>query len=93
MNVGLARAMFPALLLLIFMGVPVAFPLLSVAFVLGAIAFAFSLSAVNVVAQAVDPVAAFSALPDSLPAIPAKPQSPRQMARQWQDAMRQTKSN
>ena len=57
MNVGLALGMFPALMVMIFMGFPVAFSLLSVAFVFGAIAFNFSLPAVNVFAQVIESVA------------------------------------
>ena len=57
MSVGLALWMFPALLVMIFLGFPVAFSLLSVAFVFGAIAFNFSLPAVNVFSQVVGSVA------------------------------------
>ena len=53
MSVGLALWMFPALMLMIFLGFPVAFSLLSVAFVFGAIAFNFSLPAVNVFSQVI----------------------------------------
>ena len=57
MSVGLALWMFPALMVMIFLGFPVAFSLLSVAFVFGAIAFNFSLPAVNVFSQVVGSVA------------------------------------
>ena len=57
MSVGLALWMFPALMLMIFLGVPVALSLLSVAFVFGAIAFNFSLPAVNVFSQVIGSVA------------------------------------
>jgi len=50
--------MFPALMIMIFMGFPVAFSLLSVAFVFGALRFNFSPFAANVFAQKVDQVAA-----------------------------------
>ncbi|MFP6755271.1 MAG: TRAP transporter large permease subunit [Alphaproteobacteria bacterium] len=57
MSVGLALWMFPALMLMIFLGFPVALSLLSVAFVFGAIAFNFSLPAVNVFSQVIGSVA------------------------------------
>ena len=57
MSVALALWMFPALMLLIFLGFPVAFSLLAVAFVFAAIRFNFSLPAVNVFAQKIDEVA------------------------------------
>ena len=62
MNVGLALWMFPALMVMIFLGFPVAFSLFSVAFVFGAIAFNFSLPAVNLFAQVIDSVASNSIL-------------------------------
>ena len=62
MNVGLALWMFPALMVMIFFGFPVAFSLFSVAFVFGAIAFNFSLPAVNLFAQVIDSVASNSIL-------------------------------
>ncbi len=55
-GVELALWMFPALMLMIFIGFPVAFSLLSVAFVFAAIRFNFSLPAVNVFAQKIDEV-------------------------------------
>ena len=58
MNAELALWMFPALMVMIFMGFPVAFSLLSVAFVFGALRFNFSPIAVNVFAQKIDEVAA-----------------------------------
>ena len=57
MSVGLALWMFPALMLMIFLGFPVALSLLSVAFVFGAIAFNFSLPAVNVFSLVIGSVA------------------------------------
>ena len=57
MSGELALWMFPALMLMIFLGFPVAFSLLSVAFVFGAIRFNYSLGAVNVFAQKIDEVA------------------------------------
>ena len=57
MSVGLALWMFPALMLMIFLGFPVALSLLSVSFVFGAIAFNFSLPAVNVFSQVIGSVA------------------------------------
>jgi tripartite ATP-independent transporter DctM subunit len=57
MGADLALWMFPALMFMIFLGFPVAFALLSVAFVFGAIRFNFSLGAVNVFAQKIDEVA------------------------------------
>ena len=57
MSVELALWMFPALMLMIFMGFPVAFSLLAVAFVFAAIRFNYSLPAVNVFAQKIDEVA------------------------------------
>ena len=62
MNVGLALWMFPALMVMIFFGFPVAFSLFSVAFVFGAIAFNFSLPAVNLFAQVIDSIASNSIL-------------------------------
>lgn len=62
MNVGLALWMFPALMVMIFFGFPVAFSLFSVAFVFGAIAFNFSLPAVNLFTQVIDSVASNSIL-------------------------------
>lgn len=58
MSAELALWMFPALMVMIFMGFPVAFSLLSVAFVFGALRFNFSPMAVNVFAQKIDEVAA-----------------------------------
>ena len=58
MSADLALWMFPALMVMIFMGFPVAFSLLSVAFVFGALRFNFSPMAVNVFAQKIDEVAA-----------------------------------
>jgi len=62
MNVGFALWMFPALMVMIFFGFPVAFSLFSVAFVFGAIAFNFSLPAVNLFTQVIDSVASNSIL-------------------------------
>ena len=62
MNAGLALWMFPALMVMIFFGFPVAFSLFSVAFVFGAIAFNFSLPAVNLFTQVIDSVASNSIL-------------------------------
>jgi len=58
MSAEFALWMFPALMIMIFMGFPVAFSLLSVAFVFGALRFNFSPFAANVFAQKVDQVAA-----------------------------------
>ena len=58
MSAELALWMFPALMLMIFMGFPVAFSLLSVAFVFGALRFNFAPQTVNVFAQKIDEVAA-----------------------------------
>ena len=58
MSAEFALWMFPALMIMIFMGFPVAFSLLSVAFVFGALRFNFSPMAANVFAQKVDQVAA-----------------------------------
>ena len=58
MSAEFALWMFPALMVMIFMGFPVAFSLLSVAFVFGALRFNFSPFAANVFAQKVDQVAA-----------------------------------
>ncbi|MGI9333872.1 MAG: TRAP transporter large permease [Gammaproteobacteria bacterium] len=57
MSAELALWMFPALMLLIFLGIPVAFSLLIVAFVFAAIRFNFSMGAVNVFAQKIDEIA------------------------------------
>ena len=57
MTADLALWMFPALMFMIFLGFPVAWGLLTVAFVFGAMRFNFSLSAVNVFAQKIDEVA------------------------------------
>ena len=57
MGMELALWMFPALMVLIFLGFPVAFSLLSVAFVFGAIKFNFAIPVVNVFAQKIDEVA------------------------------------
>ncbi|MBT06631.1 MAG: C4-dicarboxylate ABC transporter permease [Rhodospirillaceae bacterium] len=62
MGVSLALWMFPALMVMIFFGFPVAFSLFSVAFVFGAIAFNFSLPAVNLFTQVIDSVASNSIL-------------------------------
>ena len=62
MDVSIALWMFPALMLMIFFGFPVAFSLFSVAFVFGAIAFNFSLPAVNLFTQVIDSVASNSIL-------------------------------
>ena len=58
MSAEFALWMFPALMVMMFMGFPVAFSLLSVAFVFGALRFNFSPMAANVFAQKVDQVAA-----------------------------------
>ena len=58
MSAELALWMFPALMVMIFMGFPVAFSLLSVAFVFGALRFNFAPQTVNVFAQKIDEVAA-----------------------------------
>ncbi len=58
MSPEFALWMFPALMLMIFMGFPVAFSLLSVAFVFGALRFNFAPQTVNVFAQKIDEVAA-----------------------------------
>lgn len=57
MSVEFALWMFPALMLFIFLGFPVAFSLLSVAFIFGAMRFDFSIGVVNVFAQTVDEIA------------------------------------
>ena len=57
MSGEMALWMFPALMFLIFVGFPVAFALLAVAFVFGAIRFNYSLAAVNVFSQKIDEVA------------------------------------
>ena len=58
MSADLALWMFPALMLLIFLGFPVAFSLLAVAFVFAGIRFNYSIAAVNVFSQKIDEVAA-----------------------------------
>ena len=62
MDASLALWMFPALMAMIFFGFPVALSLFSVAFVFGAIAFNFSLPAVNLFTQVIDSVASNSIL-------------------------------
>jgi tripartite ATP-independent transporter DctM subunit len=57
MGAELALWMFPALMLMIFMGFPVAFSLLAVAFVFAGIRFNYSIEAVNVFSQKIDEVA------------------------------------
>ena len=62
MSVEFALWMFPALMLFIFLGFPVAFSLLSVAFIFGAMRFDFSIGVVNVFAQTVDEIASAAEL-------------------------------
>ena len=57
MSVEFALWMFPVLMLFIFLGFPVAFSLLSVAFIFGAMRFDFNIGVVNVFAQTVDEIA------------------------------------
>ncbi len=57
MSVEFALWMFPVLMLFIFLGFPVAFSLLSVAFIFGAMRFDFNVGVVNVFAQTVDEIA------------------------------------
>ena len=57
MSVEFALWMFPALMLFIFLGFPVALSLLSVAFIFGAMRFNFNVGVVNVFAQTVDEIA------------------------------------
>ena len=57
MSVEFALWMFPALMLFIFLGFPVALSLLSVAFIFGAMRFDFNVGVVNVFAQTVDEIA------------------------------------
>ena len=57
MSVEFALWMFPVLMLFIFLGFPVAFSLLSVAFIFGAMRFELNIGVVNVVAQTVDEIA------------------------------------
>ena len=57
MSVEFALWMFPVLMLFIFLGFPVAFSLLSVAFIFGAMGFDFNIGVVNVFAQTVDEIA------------------------------------
>ena len=57
MSVEFALWMFPALMLFIFLGFPVALSLLSVAFIFGAMRFNFDVGVVNVFAQTVDEIA------------------------------------
>ncbi|MEM7252677.1 MAG: TRAP transporter large permease subunit, partial [Pseudomonadota bacterium] len=57
MGIELALWMFPALMLMIFLGFPVAFSLLAVAFVFAGLKFNFAVPVVNVFAQKIDEVA------------------------------------
>jgi len=57
LSVEFALWMFPVLMLFIFLGFPVAFSLLSVAFIFGAMRFDFNIGVVNVFAQTVDEIA------------------------------------
>ena len=57
MSVEFALWMFPVLMLFIFLGFPVAFSLLSVAFIFGAMRFDFNIGVVNVFSQTVDEIA------------------------------------
>jgi len=57
LSVEFALWMFPVLMLFIFLGFPVAFSLLSVAFIFGAMRFDFNVGVVNVFAQTVDEIA------------------------------------